>query len=172
MADVQTKTNSSKLNVDASKTNGNASKTNGNKVTKTIVTSPDIYKPVGPYSHAILADRTLYVSGILGMDAQAQFVPGGADAQARQALTNMKHVLEAGGASMESVLKTTILLARMEDFTTVNEIYLEFFPKDAPARATFQVAKLPKDAAIEIDAIALSGELIIAEAGPCPCARV
>ncbi|XP_026730707.1 2-iminobutanoate/2-iminopropanoate deaminase-like [Trichoplusia ni] len=148
-----------------------ATKTNAHKVTKTIVTSPDIYKPVGPYSHAILADRTLYVSGILGMDPQAQFVPGGADAQARQALSNLKHVLEAGGASLESVLKTTILLARIEDFQAVNEIYAEFFPKDSPARATFQVAKLPKDAAIEIEAIALSGELTIAEAGPCPCAK-
>ncbi|CAB3251609.1 unnamed protein product [Arctia plantaginis] len=198
------------------------SKTNVNRVTKTIVTSPDIYKPVGPYSQAILAnktlyvsgmlgmdpqgqlvcggaetqtrqalnnlehvlvaggasfdqailaDKTLYVSGVLGMDPEAQLVPGGAEAQAKQALDNLKHVLEAGGASLESVIKTTILLANMEDFPAVNKIYAEYFTKDQPARATFQVAKLPKDAAVEIEAIALSGDLVVAVAGPCPCTR-
>ncbi|XP_075979119.1 reactive intermediate imine deaminase A homolog UK114 [Anticarsia gemmatalis] len=147
------------------------SKTNIHKVTKTIVTSPDIYKPVGPYSQAILADKTLYVSGVLGMDPDAQLVCGGAEAQTKQALDNLRHVLEAGGASLESVVKTTILLARMDDFQVVNQVYAEYFTKDHPARATFQVAKLPRDAAVEIEAIALSGDLVIAESGPCPCAR-
>ncbi|KAJ8713487.1 hypothetical protein PYW07_013857 [Mythimna separata] len=98
---------------------------NAHKVTKTIVKSPVIYKPVGPYSQAILADKTLYVSGVLGMDPQAQLVCGGAEAQARQALDNLCHVLQAGGASLESVVKTTILLARMEDFQAVNQVYTE-----------------------------------------------
>ncbi|KAF9419024.1 hypothetical protein HW555_004351 [Spodoptera exigua] len=147
------------------------SKTNAHKVTKTIISTPDIYKPVGPYSQAILADKTLYVSGVLGMDPSAQLVSGGAEAQARQALENLRLVLEAGGASLESVVKTTIYLARMEDFQAINQVYGEFFPKDCPARATFQVGKLPMDAAVEIEAIALSGDLVIAEAGPCPCAR-
>uniref|UniRef100_A0A2A4JF56 Uncharacterized protein n=1 Tax=Heliothis virescens TaxID=7102 RepID=A0A2A4JF56_HELVI len=159
---------SSKMN--PSKT-GHGSKTNIHKVTKTIVTSPHIYKPVGPYSQAILADKTLYVSGVLGLDPQAQLVSSDAEGQARQALSNLKHVLEAGGASLESVVKTTILLARMEDFQAVNQVYAEFFPKDFPARATYQVGKLPLDAAVEIEAIALSGDLVVAEAGPCPCAR-
>ncbi|KAM3966171.1 reactive intermediate imine deaminase A homolog UK114 [Aphomia sociella] len=147
------------------------SKTNIHKVTKTIVTSPKIYKPVGPYSQAILADKTLYVSGVLGLDSDAQLVCGGAEAQSRQVLDNLKHVLEAGGASLESVIKTTILLANMDDFQVVNRVYAEYFPKDCPARATYQVAKLPKDAAVEIEAIALSGDLVVAEAGPCPCSR-
>ncbi|CAB3251611.1 unnamed protein product [Arctia plantaginis] len=83
----------------------------------------------------------------------------------------MKLVLEAGGASLESVLKTTILLARMENFQVVNEVYAEYFPKYSPARATFQVAKLPKDAEVEIEAIALSGDLIVtvAKSDPCKC---
>ncbi|XP_047993185.1 2-iminobutanoate/2-iminopropanoate deaminase-like isoform X3 [Leguminivora glycinivorella] len=123
-------------------------------------------------SQAILVDKkTLYVSGTLGMDPQGQLVCGGAEAQARQVLTNMKHVLEAGGASIESVIKTTILLQDMADFQAVNQVYSEFFTKDHPARATFQVAKLPAGAAVEIEAIALSGDLVVAEAGPCPCTR-
>ncbi|XP_026499212.1 2-iminobutanoate/2-iminopropanoate deaminase [Vanessa tameamea] len=149
------------------------SKTNTDgKVTKTIVTSPHIYKPVGPYSQAILADKTLYVSGVLGLDQQAQLVCGGAEGQTRQALDNLKHVLEAGGSSLAGVLKTTILLSNMDDFQTVNQIYAQYFPKDFPARATYQVARLPLGAAVEIEAIALSGDLVIAEAGPCPCARI
>ncbi|XP_053606639.1 2-iminobutanoate/2-iminopropanoate deaminase-like [Plodia interpunctella] len=146
-------------------------KTNAHRVTKTIVTSPKIYKPVGPYSQAILTDKTLYVSGVLGLDMEAQLVCGGAEAETRQALDNLRHVLEAGGASLESCVKTTILLGNMDDFANVNEVYAEYFPKDYPARATYQVAKLPMGAAVEIEAIALSGDLVVAEAGPCPCAR-
>ncbi|CAG4950196.1 unnamed protein product [Colias eurytheme] len=145
---------------------------NTHRVTKTIVTSPEIYKPVGPYSQAILADKTLYVSGVLGMDPQAQLVCGGAEAQAKQALDNLKHILEAGGSSLAGVVKTTILLLNMDDFQAVNQVYAQYFPKDCPARATYQVAKLPLGAAVEIEAIALSGDLVIAEAGPCPCARI
>ncbi|XP_026762778.1 2-iminobutanoate/2-iminopropanoate deaminase [Galleria mellonella] len=144
------------------------SKMNTHKVIKTIVTSPKIYKPVGPYSQAILADKTLYISGVLGLDANAQLVSGGAAAQTRQVLDNMRHILEAGGASLASVVKTTILLANMDDFQAVNQVYAEYFPKNAPARATYQVAKLPMGAAVEIEAIALSGDLVITEAGPCP----
>ncbi|XP_049874474.1 2-iminobutanoate/2-iminopropanoate deaminase-like [Pectinophora gossypiella] len=147
------------------------SKANMHKVTKTIVSSPHIYKPVGPYSQAILADKTLYISGVLGMNPEGQLVCGGAEAQARQVLSNLKHVLEAGGATLESVIKTTILLADIQDFQAVNQVYAEYFPKDCPARATFQVGKLPLGAAVEIEAIALSGDLVVAEAGPCPCAR-
>ncbi|XP_046968669.1 2-iminobutanoate/2-iminopropanoate deaminase [Vanessa cardui] len=142
------------------------------KVTKTIVTSPYIYKPVGPYSQAILSDKTLYVSGVLGLDQQAQLVCGGAEGQTRQALDNLKHVLEAGGSSLPGVIKTTILLSNMDDFQVVNQIYAQYFPRDFPARATYQVARLPLGAAVEIEAIALSGDLVIAEAGPCPCSRI
>ncbi|XP_045450772.1 2-iminobutanoate/2-iminopropanoate deaminase [Melitaea cinxia] len=150
----------------------NMSKINDKKVTKTIVTSPNIYKPVGPYSQAILADKTLYISGVLGLDPQAQLVCGGAEGQARQALENLKHVLEAGGSSLEAVVKTTILLNNIDDFQAVNQIYAQYFTKNYPARACYQVAKLPLGAAVEIEAIALCGDLVVAEAGPCPCARI
>ncbi|OWR51745.1 2-iminobutanoate/2-iminopropanoate deaminase-like [Danaus plexippus] len=142
------------------------------KVTKTIVTSPHIYKPVGPYSQAILAGNTLYVSGLLGMDSQARLVCGGAEAQTRQALENLKQVLEAGGSSLLAVVKTTVLLANMDDFQVVNQVYAEYFTKDCPARASYQVARLPLGASVEIEVVALSGDLVIAEAGPCPCARI
>ncbi|XP_045767090.1 rutC family protein HP_0944-like [Maniola jurtina] len=154
--------------IDMSKTNTESQ----NRVTKTIVTSPYIYKPVGPYSQAILANNTLYVSGVIGLDPQAQLVCGGAEAQTRQALDNLKQVLVAGGSSLEAVVKTTILLDSMDDFQVVNQVYAQYFPKDCPARATYQVGKLPLGAAVEIEAIALSGDLVVTEAGPCPCARI
>ncbi|CAB3251607.1 unnamed protein product [Arctia plantaginis] len=131
-----------------------------NKVTKTIITSPAIYKPVGPYSQAVLVDKTLYVSGVLGMTADAQLVTGGIKAQTKQALDNLQHILVAGGASLQSVVKTTILLARLEDFAVFNKVYAEYFPKNPPARATYEVSRLPKDAAVEIEAIAISGNLV------------
>uniref|UniRef100_A0A2H1X0W4 SFRICE_010766 n=1 Tax=Spodoptera frugiperda TaxID=7108 RepID=A0A2H1X0W4_SPOFR len=148
---------------------------NAEKTVDSIETKPksttDVPDSPKMNSQAILADKTLYVSGVLGLDMAAQLVSGGAEAQARQALENLRHVLEAGGASLESVVKTNIYLGRMEDFQAINQVYGEFFPKDYPARATFQVGKLPLDAAVEIEAIALSGDLVVAEAGPCPCAR-
>ncbi|XP_026316891.1 2-iminobutanoate/2-iminopropanoate deaminase-like [Hyposmocoma kahamanoa] len=141
-------------------------------VTKTIIKSKQIYAPVGPYSQAILANNsTLYISGVLGLDKEAQVVCGGVEAQTRQALENLERVLEAGGASLESVVKTTILLVDMNDFRCVNQVYAEYFKKYAPARATYQVAKLPLGAAVEIEAIALSGKLVVSEIGPCPCTR-
>ncbi|XP_013199177.1 rutC family protein C23G10.2 [Amyelois transitella] len=132
------------------------------KVTKTIVSTIKTYRPVGPYSQAVLADRTLYVSGVLGLDTTSKLVQG-AGAQTRQALDNLRHILEAGGASLESCVKTTILLANLDDFAEVNKIYGEYFTKNYPARATYQVARLPLGAAIEIEAVALSGDLVINE---------
>lgn len=89
------------------------------------------------FSQAILADKTLYVSGLLGMDPQGQLVCGGAAAQTKQALDNLKHVLAAGGSSLEAVVKTTILLASMDDFQDVNQVYAQckyryFNHNDAP----------------------------------------
>lgn len=77
------------------------------------------------FSQAILVDKTLYVSGVLGLNPEAQLVCGGAEEETREALNNLKHVLEAGGASLESVVKTTILLANMDDFQIVNQVYAE-----------------------------------------------
>jgi 2-iminobutanoate/2-iminopropanoate deaminase len=110
---------------------------------------------IGPYSQAILAGTTLYVSGQIPLDPRTgQLVPGGIEKEARQALDNLKAVISAAGGTMDSVVKTTILLADMNDFGVVNEIYGSYFKAPFPARATFQVSRLPKDARIEIEATA------------------
>lgn len=113
-------------------------------------------KPVGPYSQAITADGVVFVSGQLGMAGGelAADAPG----QARLALENMRSILEAAGASMEDVVKTTVLLADMNDFAAVNAVYAEFFTEPFPARAAYQVAGLPLGAAVEIEAVALMKE--------------
>ncbi|CAK1550399.1 unnamed protein product [Leptosia nina] len=133
------------------------------KVTKTIISSAQVYAPVGPYSQAVLANGTLYVSGVLGATPEPKLVAGGAAAQAKRALENLKLIVEAGGSSLAGVVKTTILLANFDDFQAVNAVYAEFFPRNAPARATYQVSKLPMGAAVEIEAVALSGQLEIKE---------
>ncbi|CAK1586180.1 unnamed protein product [Parnassius mnemosyne] len=154
-----------------SRANSKASNSNASaKLTKKIITSPQVYKPVGPYSHAVLADRTLYVSGVLGLDASSNMICG-VEGQARQALCNLKLILEAGDSSLRGVVKTTILLACIEDLQVVNPIYAEFFPQEFPARAAYQVARLPLNACIEIEAVALSGEIEVADGTSCPCAR-
>jgi 2-iminobutanoate/2-iminopropanoate deaminase len=110
---------------------------------------------IGPYSQAIRVGNVVYTSGQIGIvpDSGA-FVGDGVDAQARQALTNLKHVLEAAGASLSDVVKTTVFLADMSDYTVVNSIYAEFFPNPSPARSAVQAAALPKGARVEVEAIA------------------
>lgn len=111
---------------------------------------------IGPYSQAIEANGFLFVSGQLPIDpATGAFAPGGAEAQAEQSLKNLQAILEAGGASLAGVVKTTVFLADMNDFAAVNAVYARFFPAECPARSAFQVAKLPKDAQVEIEAIAV-----------------
>ncbi len=112
---------------------------------------------VGPYSQAVIAGQTVYVSGQLGIDpATAQLVGPDTAVQARQALANIKAILEAAGSSLDQVVKATVYLADINDFAAVNEIYAASFPgPDYPARAAFQVAALPLAARIEIEAIAL-----------------
>lgn len=111
-------------------------------------------KAIGPYSQAISCRGTLYCSGQVPIDPKTgAMVEGGIEQQARQALNNLKAVIEEGGARMDNVLKTTILLKDLEDFKAVNGIYAEYFSEPYPARATFEVARLPVDAMIEIEAI-------------------
>lgn len=115
---------------------------------------------IGPYSQAVVVDRTMYVSGQLGMDpASGQLVEGGVQAQARQALVNMGEILKAAGCSYENVVKTTVLLADMNDFTNVNDVYKQFFNTNFPARAAYQVAGLPRGGLVEIEAIAVLGPI-------------
>ena len=125
---------------------------------KRSVLSSDAPAPIGPYSQAVRAGDWLFVSGSLGLDpATGAFVPGDAAAQARRALENMSAVLAAAGASMEDVVKTTVFLADMNDFAAVNAVYGEFFTGVPPARSAIQAARLPKDAFVEIEAVAYLG---------------
>ena len=110
---------------------------------------------IGPYSQAIEANGTVYVSGQLGIDpSTGSFAEGGAVAQARQSLTNISNILKEAGLSMNNVVKVTVLLADINDFAAVNEIYKDFFESPFPARSAFAVAALPKGGKIEIEAIA------------------
>ena len=112
---------------------------------------------IGPYSQAIEANGTVYVSGQLGIDpATGSFAEGGAVAQARQSLTNISNILKEAGLSMKNVVKVTVLLADINDFAAVNEIYKDFFEAPFPARSAFAVAALLKGGKIEIEAIAVA----------------
>jgi len=113
---------------------------------------------VGPYSQAILVTttRTLYTAGQLGMDPQTgHLVEGGVAAQTRQALHNLQAILETAGASMRQVVKTVVFLKNMDDFAAMNEVYAAFFPEQPPARSTIEVARLPKNGLVEIEAVAV-----------------
>ena len=110
---------------------------------------------VGPYCHAKLAGNTLYTSGQLGLIPATGELPQGVEAQAAQALDNLTAVLAAAGMSCADVVKTTVFLADMNDFTAINAIYAKYFPGEAPARSCVQVAALPKGALFEIEAVAV-----------------
>ncbi len=113
-------------------------------------------KAIGPYSQAMKAGHILYTSGQLGMDPTTGIlVEGGVEAETRQALQNLAQILSASGTDLQSVLKTTVFLRDINDFTRMNTIYAEFFTDQPPARSAVQVAALPKGAAVEIEAIAL-----------------
>ena len=111
---------------------------------------------IGPYSQAIQAGNTIYVSGQLPIDpATGAFAGEDISAQTRQSLTNIKAILAEAGADMSNVVKTTVLLADIADFAAMNAVYAEFFTAPFPARAAFQAAALPKNALVEIECIAV-----------------
>ncbi|XP_026156924.1 2-iminobutanoate/2-iminopropanoate deaminase isoform X1 [Mastacembelus armatus] len=115
---------------------------------------------IGPYSQAVVVDRTMYISGQLGLDvASGQLVDGGVQAQAKQALVNMGEILKAVSCDYSNVVKTTVLLADIDDFNRVNEVYKTFFSSNFPARAAYQVAALPRGGLVEIEAVAVLGPL-------------
>ena len=110
---------------------------------------------IGPYSQAIASGTLVFASGQIALDpASGQLVEGDVRAQTRQALHNLSAVLEAAGSSPSQVVKTTVFLVAMADFTAMNEVYGEFFASDPPARSTVAVAELPKNARVEIEAVA------------------
>ncbi len=123
---------------------------------KTTVHSDKTPKALGPYSVAVKAGPFAFASGQTGLDpATNELAPGGIEAQTRQCLTNLQHVFEAAGTSLDQVVKTTVFLCDMSEFARMNAVYAEFFRSDFPARSTVQVAALPKGGAVEIEAIAL-----------------
>ncbi|RKW19454.1 MAG: RidA family protein [Capnocytophaga sp.] len=123
---------------------------------KKVILSSKAPAPIGPYSQAIEANGTLYVSGQIPIDpATGQVVAGGIEPQAKQVMQSLKAILEEAGYTFDQVVKTTILLDDLGNFAKVNEIYGSYFGEGAPARETYQVAKLPKGVAVEISCIAV-----------------
>ena len=123
---------------------------------KQAISSADAAKPVGPYSAALRAGALLFVSGQVPLDpATGAMIDGDIAAQTRRALENVGALLRAAGLSYASVVRTTVFLADMNDFKAMNDVYSTFFAEPYPARSTVQAARLPRDARVEIDAIAI-----------------
>jgi 2-iminobutanoate/2-iminopropanoate deaminase len=122
------------------------------------VSTPSAPKAIGPYSQAIRAGSLLFVSGQVPIDpATGHIINGDIAAQTHRVFQNIGEILKAGGASFDHVVRTTVFLADMNDFSAMNEAYATYFTAPAPARATVQVSRLPKDARVEIDVIAAFG---------------
>jgi len=123
---------------------------------KIVVSSAKAPKAIGPYSVAIRTGDLVFTSGQLGLDpATGSLVPGGIEAETRQVLTNLRHVLADAGSGLERVVKTTVFLKDMADFAKMNAVYAEFFTENPPARSTIQAAALPKGGTVEIEAVAI-----------------
>lgn len=122
------------------------------------VSTPSAPKAIGPYSQGIRAGSLLFVSGQVPIDpATGQIIAGDIAAQTHRVFQNIGEILKAGGASFDHVVRTTVFLADMNDFGAMNEVYATYFTSPAPARATVEVSRLPKDARVEIDVIASFG---------------
>jgi len=128
---------------------------------KKIVSTEKAPKAIGPYSQAIHTENLVFTAGQVALDpATMNIVEGGIEAQTRQVLTNLKHVLEAADSGLNFVVKTTVFLQSMDDFVAMNGVYAEFFPENPPARSTVAVAALPKGALVEIECVALSSPVL------------
>jgi 2-iminobutanoate/2-iminopropanoate deaminase len=126
---------------------------------KQIVQTDNAPKAIGPYSQAVVAGGFVFASGQIPIDpATGEFVSGGIAEQTEQVLRNLAAVLAAAGTDLESVVKTTVFLADMGDFVAMNEVYGRFFVANPPARATVEAARLPRDARVEIEVVALIDE--------------
>ena len=125
----------------------------------TVIATDKAPKAIGPYSAGIRFGNQVFTAGQAGINPQTgQLVPGGIEAETRQALSNVQNILQAGGAFLSNVVKTTVFLRDMNDFAKMNAVYAQFFTDHPPARSTVQVAALPMGAAVEIEAIALLSE--------------
>ena len=124
---------------------------------KEIIQTDQAPKAIGPYSQAIRTSGFVFASGQIPIDPETgQFVAGGIAEQTQQVIKNLSRVLEAAGSRLDRVVKTTVFLADMEEFAAMNEVYGKFFSAEPPARATVEAARLPRDARVEIEAIALA----------------
>ncbi len=122
---------------------------------KTIISTEQAPKAIGPYSQAVISNGFAFLSGQIPLDpATNQLIDGGIAAQTERVLENLKRVLEAAGSSLDRVVKTTVYLKDMGEFAKMNEVYGRYFTSNAPARATVEAARLPRDVAVEIDCIA------------------
>lgn len=118
-----------------------------------IVSTPDAPAAIGPYSQAIAVDGLLFTSGQIPLDAAGQLVDGGIEAQTEQVMKNLAAVVAAAGATLANVVKTTVFLADMNEFAAFNAVYAKHFGEHKPARSTVQVARLPRDVKVEVEAI-------------------
>jgi 2-iminobutanoate/2-iminopropanoate deaminase len=125
---------------------------------KQIIATERAPQAIGPYSQAVVANGFVFASGQIPIDPETgQFVEGGIVEQTEQVLRNVSNLLEAAGTSLARVVKTTVFLADMNDFAAMNETYARFFGENPPARSTVQAARLPRDARVEIEVVALAG---------------
>lgn len=123
---------------------------------KKIISTEKAPAAIGPYSQAVEVNGMVYTSGVIPINPEnGELVGGSADQQAEQALGNLKNLLEAAGTSMENVVKTVVFIKNMDDFGSINAVYGKYFPEPYPARSCVEVARLPKDVAIEIEAVAV-----------------
>jgi 2-iminobutanoate/2-iminopropanoate deaminase len=128
-------------------------------MSKEIIYTKSAPEPIGPYSQAVRFENLIITSGQIAINPETnELVDGTIEEQTRLVLENLKALLEAAHASLESVIKTTIFLKNMDDFVKVNAIYDEYFRNSSPARSTVEVSRLPKDVLVEIDCMAISGE--------------
>ncbi|HKS28152.1 MAG TPA: RidA family protein [Pyrinomonadaceae bacterium] len=126
---------------------------------KEIIKTERAPNAIGPYSQAVRAGGFIFCSGQIPFDPETgQFVPGGIQEQTEQVLRNLMAVLEAAGSSMDRVVKTTVFLSNLNDFGAMNEVYARFFGEACPARSTIEASRLPRDARVEIELIALAGK--------------
>lgn len=122
---------------------------------KKVISTANAPAAIGPYSQAIEVNGMVFTSGQIPVNPATGEIPEGIEAQAEQVMTNIKNLLQAAGTSMENVIKTTVFIKEMDDFGKVNAVYEKYFEGDCPARSCVEVARLPKDVLMEMEAIAL-----------------
>jgi len=130
-------------------------------VVRTVVNTDAIHKPKAPYNQAVVADRLVFVSGCVGLDRDGKLVPGGIKAETEQAMKNVGEILKAAGSGFDRLVKVTVLLADIADWPVSNDVYKQFFvdSNHYPARTAYQAAALPLNCRIEIEAMAIRGEI-------------